>query len=351
MQDEIDGEVFAMKVDPGYDGPLQSTLLGVYTRYYTQWSGSLKFTFMFTGSFMSTGKLLLAYTPPGGNKPATRFDAMLATHVIWDFGLQSSITLVVPWVSKSHFRATASNNTYNYKYYEAGIITIWYQTNLVVPVGFPTSASILCFVAAQPNFSMRIQKERPDMIQTAALQGDEAPSAIHSAAISMIKGVTNSISSTPTNTPATTHTISTANTPALQAAETGATSNATDAGLIETRHVVNVHGVEETSIESFFGRSGLVGMVKMSTGDVTAAWVINFGEFVQLRAKLELFTYMRFDLEFTIIATCLTTNSAVDNWVDKPVNYQVMYVPPGSTPPVDQDTYQWQSATNPQFLG
>lgn len=351
VQDEIDGEIFAMKVDPGYDGPLQSTLLGVYTRYYTQWSGSLKFTFMFTGSFMSTGKLLLAYTPPGGSKPATRFDAMLATHVIWDFGLQSSITLVVPWVSKSHFRATASNNTYNYKYYEAGIITIWYQTNLVVPVGFPTSADILCFVAAQPNFSMRIQKERPDMIQTAALQGDEAPSAIHSAAISMIKGVTNSINSTPTNTPATTHTISTAHTPALQAAETGATSNATDAGLIETRHVVNVHGVEETSIESFFGRSGLVGMVKMNTGDVTAVWVINFGEFVQLRAKLELFTYMRFDLEFTIIATCLTTNSAVDNWVDKPVNYQVMYVPPGSTPPVDQDTYQWQSATNPSVFG
>nr|YP_009020976.1 capsid protein VP3 [enterovirus F4] len=171
VQDAMDGQIMAMRVDPGADGPLQSTLLGVFTRYYTQWSGSLEFTFMFCGTFMTTGKVIIAYTPPGGDQPESRQQAMLGTHVVWDFGLQSSITLVVPWISSGHFRGTSLDNTiYKYRYYEAGYITMWYQTNMVVPPNFPTTASILMFVAAQPNFSLRILKDRPDVSQTAALQ-------------------------------------------------------------------------------------------------------------------------------------------------------------------------------------
>ncbi|BAW98044.1 polyprotein [Enterovirus AN12] len=336
VQTGMDAQIFALNVDPGRDGPLQHTLLGIYTRYFTQWSGSLEFTFMFTGTFMTTGKILIAYTPPGAAVPASRREAMLGTHVVWDFGLQSSITLVVPWISAAHFRGTDSTSTlYKYKYYEAGVITGWYQTNMITPPDFPQTASIVAFVAAQSNFSLRIQKDRPDMTQTASLQSPKEA----------IKGAVDKV----VGTVATEHNISTNNTPALQAAETGATSTATDEGMIETRHVVATHGVAETSLESFYGRSSLVGMPSLNPGDTVTEWIINFGEFVQLRAKLCLFTYMRFDIEFTIVATAY---SATGDPISDPtyITYQVMYVPPGASAPTDQDTYQWQSGANPSLL-
>nr|YP_009508965.1 capsid protein VP3 [Dromedary camel enterovirus 19CC] len=170
LQDTLEQQIFSLRVDPGIDGPMQHTLLGIFTRYYSQWSGSIELTFMFTGTFMSTGKILLAYTPPGGDAPTTRTEAMLGTHVVWDFGLQSSITLVVPWISSGHFRGVADSDTFKYRYYEAGFVTGWYQTNMVVPPQFPNTASIICLVAAQPNFSLRCLRDRPDMQQTAALQ-------------------------------------------------------------------------------------------------------------------------------------------------------------------------------------
>nr|QGA89259.1 polyprotein [Enterovirus F] len=335
VQDEMDQQIMALRVDPGTNGPLQSTLLGVFTRYYTQWSGSIEFTFMFCGTFMSTGKVIIAYTPPGGAAPTSRREAMLGTHIVWDFGLQSSITLVVPWISSGHFRAADINATlFKYKYYEAGFVTMWYQTNLVVPPSFPNQAAILMFVAAQPNFSMRILKDRPEMSQTAALQGD------------VKDAIKDSVSTTVKNTVESHHSISTTNTPALQAAETGATSNASDEGLIETRNVVNTHGVEETSVEAFFGRSGLVGMT--STVGGIGRWIVNFGEFVQVRAKLELFTYVRFDIELTIVAEVLTMTG--NKVAHQHVNYQVMYVPPGASEPENQDSFQWQSSCNPSVI-
>ncbi len=335
LQDTLEQQIFSLRVDPGIDGPMQHTLLGIFTRYYSQWSGSIELTFMFTGTFMSTGKILLAYTPPGGDAPTTRTEAMLGTHVVWDFGLQSSITLVVPWISSGHFRGVADSDTFKYRYYEAGFVTGWYQTNMVVPPQFPNTASIICLVAAQPNFSLRCLRDRPDMQQTAALQ---APKDAVQGAIQTVA-----------DTVASTHNISTAETPALQAAETGATSNTSDEGMIETRHIVNTHGIMETRVESFFSRSGLVGMA--ITNNDFGSWTINFGEFVQLRAKLYLFTYARFDLELTIVASVVhVSESTPVRGTNEDVRYQVMYVPPGAPEPSTQDTFQWQTSCNPSVI-
>ncbi|ATN96554.1 VP1 protein, partial [Enterovirus G] len=186
---------------------------------------------------------------------------------------------------------------------------------------------------------LRILKDRPDMTQEAVLQAPE--DAINNA-------VSNIISSIPTamDTNESHHNISTSITPALQAAETGATSNASDEGMIETRHVINTNTVSETSVESFYGRSGLVTIMTLAAGDQRTTWLINYNEFVQLRAKMELFTYLRFDMEVTLIATLIKDNSAATN----PVQLQVMYVPPGSVAPTDQDSYQWQTAANPSVF-
>nr|QLT57182.1 polyprotein [Enterovirus G] len=333
-QTELDRQLFALEVNLGNGKILSKTLCGIICSYYTQWSGSLELTFMFTGSFMTTGKLLLAYTPPGGAAPSSREDAMLGTHVVWDFGLQSSITLVIPWICGGYYRETARASNY----YAAGYVTGWYQTNMVIPPGFPSTAQIICLMAAQPNFSLRVLKDRPDITQTARLQ---APGDVEGAVTQFIA---NTI--TASDTQSSDHNISTSETPALQAAETGATSNASDEGMLETRHVINTNTVFETSVESFYSRSGLVSIMTLEHGNTKSFWLINFNEFVQLRAKMELFTYMRYDIEFTFVATLVKNGSSSV----EPIQVQVMYVPPGSEIPNDQDSYAWQSAANPSVI-
>nr|ASM93473.1 polyprotein [Porcine enterovirus a/BEL/15V010] len=334
-QTDLDRQLFALKVSFTEGEIMSKTLCGTICSYFTQWSGSLELTFMFTGSFMTTGKLLLAYTPPGGSAPTSREDAMLGTHVIWDFGLQSSITLVVPWICGGYYRDVDRANNY----YAAGFVTGWYQTNMVIPPEFPSTAYILCFLAAQPNFSMRILKDRPDITQTAALQAP-IETALNSAITGVIEGITAQ------NTQASTHNISTSETPALQAAETGASSNTSDEGMMETRHVINTNTVSESSVESFYGRCGLVSIREITDTKQVETWLVNFNEFVQLRAKIELFTYMRFDIEVTIVASFTKANSASQH----PVQVQVMYLPPGAAAPETQDSYAWQSAANPSVI-
>lgn len=334
-QTDLDKQLFALEVNLSEGTIMSRTLCGVICSYYTQWSGSIELTFMFTGSFMTTGKLLLAYSPPGGAAPTTREDAMLGTHVVWDFGLQSSITLVVPWISGGYYRDVnrASN------YFAAGYVTGWYQTNMVVPPNFPQHAKIICLMAAQPNFSLRMLKDRPDISQQARLQ---APGDVIEGAVANL--ISNAI--TASDTQSSVHSISTSETPALQAAETGASSNASDEGMIETRHVINTNTVAETSVESFYSRSGLVSIMTLEHGNKVTKWLINFNEFVQLRAKMEIFTYMRFDIEFTLVATLVRGGtSSVE-----PIQVQVMYVPPGSGLPADQESYAWQSAANPSIM-
>ncbi len=334
-QNDLDRELFALKVTFNEGSIMSKTLCGTICSYYAQWSGSLEMTFMFTGSFMTTGKLLLAYTPPGGSAPTSREDAMLGTHVIWDFGLQSSVTLVIPWICGGYYRDVARADNY----YAAGYVTGWFQTNMVIPPNFPSTAYILCFLAAQPNFSLRILKDRPDISQTAALQAP-VENTLNSAIANVSGGITAQ------DTQESSHNISTANTPALQAAETGASSTASDEGLLETRHVINTNTVSESSIESFFGRCGLVSIKDITDAKQVETWLVNFNEFVQLAAKIELFTYMRFDIEITIVASFTKGNSAAQH----PVQVQVMYVPPGAVIPGRQDSYQWQSAANPSVI-
>ncbi|AFV67982.2 polyprotein, partial [Enterovirus J112] len=136
--------------------------------------------------------------------------------------------------------------------------------------------------------------------------------------------------------------------PALQAAETGATSNTSDEGVIETRTVINNNSIAETDIESFYSRSGLVGMVSLvrsgNSPTTFTSWTIDTMGYVQQRRKLEMFTYMRMDIEFTLLVT-------QDSDVTFPTcMLQYMYVPPGSPIPTSNDSYLWQSGTNPSIF-
>nr|ABC69251.1 polyprotein [Enterovirus A71] len=343
------GELCAVfRADPGRSGPWQSTLLGQLCGYYTQWSGSLEVTFMFTGSFMATGKMLIAYTPPGGPLPKDRATAMLGTHVIWDFGLQSSVTLVIPWISNTHYRAHARDGVFDY--YTTGLVSIWYQTNYVVPIGAPNTAYIIALAAAQKNFTMKLCKDASDILQTGTIQGDRVADVIESSiGDSVSRALTRALPApTGQNTQVSSHRLDTGKVPALQAAEIGASSNASDESMIETRCVLNSHSTAETTLDSFFSRAGLVGEIDLPLEGTTnpngyANWDIDITGYAQMRRKVELFTYMRFDAEFTFVA-CTPTGEVV------PQLLQYMFVPPGAPKPDSRESLAWQTATNPSVF-
>nr|WIK58367.1 polyprotein [Enterovirus B83] len=321
-------QAFGFKLQPGADSVFKHTLLGEILNYYANWSGSIKLTFMFCGSAMATGKFLLAYSPPGAGVPGSRKEAMLGTHVVWDIGLQSSCVLCVPWISQTHYRYVEHD-----VYTDAGYITCWYQTSIVVPVDVATTSRILCLVSACNDFSVRLLRDTPFLTQTALYQND--PNDRETVADTTPSGQANST-----------------RIPALTAAETGHTSQVVPSDTMQTRHVNNFHTRSESSIENFLCRSACATIVTYNTNisDNFTNWRINTREVAQLRRKLEMFTYMRFDLELTFVITSTQadgTNQAADNSV---LTHQIMYVPPGGPIPNKVDDYCWQTSTNPSVF-
>nr|QQL13720.1 polyprotein [Coxsackievirus B3] len=326
-------QVFGFPLQPGYSSVFSRTLLGEILNYYTHWSGSIKLTFMFCGSAMATGKFLLAYSPPGAGAPTKRVDAMLGTHVVWDVGLQSSCVLCIPWISQTHYRYVASD-----EYTAGGFITCWYQTNIVVPADAQSSCYIMCFVSACNDFSVRLLKDTPFISQQTFLQGP-----VEDAITSAIGRVADTVGTGPTNSEAI---------PALTAAETGHTSQVVPGDTMQTRHVKNYHSRSESTIENFLCRSACVYFTEYeNTGSTRyAEWVISTRQAVQLRRKLEFFTYIRFDLELTFVITSTQQPSTTQNQDAQILTHQIMYVPPGGPVPDKVDSYVWQTSTNPSVF-
>nr|YP_164823.1 VP3 [anativirus A1] len=130
----------------------ESTYLGQLARMYAQYRGDVIITLTFCGTAMTTGKILIAYTPPGANPPADRTEAMLGTHVVWDIGLQSSVTMAIPFISTVQARYTGvEESTLSY----CGYITAWLQTKLVHPAGVPTTSPIVVYASASNNFTFK----------------------------------------------------------------------------------------------------------------------------------------------------------------------------------------------------
>nr|QDD55602.1 polyprotein [Echovirus E6] len=333
---ETGSQVFGFTLQPGADSVMERTLLGEILNYYANWSGSIKLTFMYCGSAMATGKFLLAYSPPGAGVPKSRKEAMLGTHMIWDIGLQSSCVLCVPWISQTHYRFVSKDS-----YTDAGFITCWYQTSIVVPAEVQNQSVILCFVSACNDFSVRLLRDSPFVTQTAFYQND-----VQNAVERSIVRVADTLPSGPSNSESI---------PALTAAETGHTSQVVPSDTIQTRHVKNFHVRSESSVENFLSRSACVYIVEYKTKDTTPdkmydSWVINTRQVAQLRRKLEFFTYVRFDVEVTFVITSVQDDSTRQN-TDTPVlTHQIMYVPPGGPIPQAVDDYNWQTSTNPSVF-
>ncbi|CAA24461.1 polyprotein [Human poliovirus 1 Mahoney] len=344
-----DDPILCLSLSPASDPRLSHTMLGEILNYYTHWAGSLKFTFLFCGFMMATGKLLVSYAPPGADPPKKRKEAMLGTHVIWDIGLQSSCTMVVPWISNTTYRQTIDDS-----FTEGGYISVFYQTRIVVPLSTPREMDILGFVSACNDFSVRLLRDTTHIEQKALAQGlgQMLESMIDNTVRETVGAATSRDALPNTEASGPTHSKEI---PALTAVETGATNPLVPSDTVQTRHVVQHRSRSESSIESFFARGACVTIMTVDNPASTtnkdklfAVWKITYKDTVQLRRKLEFFTYSRFDMELTFVVTANFTETNNGHALNQV--YQIMYVPPGAPVPEKWDDYTWQTSSNPSIF-
>lgn len=296
-----------------------TTLLGEVLNYYANWSGSVRVTFMCVCDSFSTGKFLLAYTPPGGRLPRDRKEAMLGTHVVWDLGLQSSCTMVAPWISSTFFRRTKAD-----KYSSGGIITLWHQTAFVSG-DTANVGTILATCSGCPDISVRMLRDTPMAKQPQNIRQNPVEQFIDDTLKEVLV-----VPDTQTSGP-----IHTTKPTVLNAMEIGATPDVNPDDVIETRYVINNHVNNEALIENFLGRSALWAEFRLQGG--FKKWDINFQEQAHIRRKLEFFTYVRFDMEVTIV----TNNTGL---------MQIMFIPPGIEAPGNISDKRWDGASNPSVF-
>lgn len=294
-----------------------TTLLGEVLNYFSNWSGSIKLSFMCVCDSFSTGKFLVAYTPPGAGLPTTRKEAMLGVHIIWDLGLQSTCNMVVPWISAHNYRRTESDS-----FTEGGYVSLWYQTAFV---SNGTVGAIMVTCSACPDMAVRMMRDTPMMKQESNFFQNPVEEFVDTTLKEVLV-----VPDTQRTGP-----IHTTKPTSLSAMEIGATADVKPEDMIETRYVYNDNTNAEAVVENFLGRSALWANLRLDNGYVK--WSINFQEHAQVRKKFEMFTYVRCDLEVTVV----TNNSGL---------MQIMFVPPGIQIPEDKNSRLWDSASNPSVF-
>lgn len=334
---------------------LAPTYLARLAKWFTHYRGSINLTFMFCGSAMATGKVIIAYTPPGGNSPTTRKEAMLGTHIVWDVGLQSSCTFTIPYISQSQYRyGNVAGNVLTYD----GWISVFYQTNIVVPPGAPNQCSIVVLASAARDFVFRLATDN------AYFQGvgDELGKVIQSSVNTTLQNAlavpaTGASSEVP-------HTLSiqTGEAPALTAPETGASATVEAGQTMETRSVSTVYSGLDTDVNNFIGRYAAFSQFRISSDSTSQTQgqganyktiELKFSDdnntHAAIKAKYSMFTYVRCGYDIVIVSNVSSARANAQNL--PPPKIQVMYCPPGCPVPANQAAREWYIPTTPTAIG
>nr|WIW43224.1 MAG: polyprotein [Rousettus madagascariensis picornavirus] len=329
-----------------------STYLARLARWFTHYRGSINITFLFAGSAMATGKFLIAYTPPGGSAPKTRTDAMLATHYVWDIGLQSSITINIPFISQSQYRYNnVDGNVFSYD----GYLTIFYQTNIVVPADTPTTCSILGMMSASKDFAFRLATDNAYFQGLGEDLGKLVSGSVQTITESVLAPATGTSTTVPQHL-----SVHSGEAAALTAPETGASSTVEAPMVLETRSVPFEYSKKETDINIFMSRYAkfaeidLKGGTSSSSGGEYAVLDIKFSDTATthqaVRAKYAMFTYLR--MGFDIVAIVSPKGNGKTN--NRPSTYQapkfqILYVPVGAPAPDSLTSDAWYATTSPSI--
>nr|QDY92378.1 polyprotein [Pink-eared duck picornavirus] len=280
-----------------------STYLGRLASMYVTYSGSVTFYFTFVGPMMTTGKILLAYSPPGADAPAKLEEAMLCTTMVWDFGLQSTCEFCVPFISCTPYRFGYNDaNTLGGN----GTITAWMQTKLVFPPGTPNSAKILVAVGAGSDLQFRTLMDSPLLNQGLEVDVGDAT--------------------------------------ALGSMEVGQAKSQTPSQCFDMTPIKTTKGLEDTSMEGFFSRYHFIEGVQFQSNfaRLDIDWsVIGPNPF---KTKFRMVTYLRFDADWVFIPSYSGTVSSASGLL-----YQIMYCPPGSDAPDSYSDNAWKNPNNPSI--
>ncbi|QHN64363.1 polyprotein [Sapelovirus A] len=336
----------------------ETTYLGRLAKMYTHYRGSIIFEFMFCGSQMATGKILMCYTPPGGSSPKSRSEAMLGTHVIWDLGLQSTLKFPVPFISSSQYRSSSiKDTTMSY----CGWVSGFQQTAIVVPPGAPSTCQITCLVSAADNFCFRIptddeyytQSSTPVVVQG---MGDKLKSELEAKVTHTVESALHS--NTQESNMNSDLSIQSGDAAALTAAEIGATSDTHGESQMELRATNTVFSFRETDLEYVLSRYFLYWepSFRVQRGEASAGTIIqlskkmNFNELMASNPSLtrwRAFTYWRFELDLVFIPIL---DRITEGTIETDQVFNVMFSPVGCTPPQRYDDIRWNSPVNPQLI-
>nr|AGJ03164.2 polyprotein [Pigeon picornavirus B] len=311
---------------------MERTYIGRLARMFAFYRGSIVLRFTYTGPKQSSGKLLIAYTPPGGSRPATREEAMLGTSIIWDFGLQSTCTFVIPYISISSRRfANTTGTIFSYD----GYVTVWYQTAVVFAPGCPTMAEVLVTAAAGEDL------EYTGFMDTAYYQGlgDDLSGVIQSTITNAVSQSVGHLTSMPNHhhQEGSINPVNVGAVPALEAAETGVASVVgADVSCTIEPGATKLTKSSETFIPNMLSRYWYLNQLTLNNGVAGSSFdsgVIQLDLSPMgpnatvmsrlLKVLLSSATYWRFDLDLVIVPVHLVEGT-------QSVQYMVEFCPVGS---------------------
>ncbi len=152
-------------------GPDTHTPLSYVLSSFAQQRGSLSFDFVFTGTQMHSGRLLISITPPSDQPPRTVEDALRGHSLTWDVTVSCSCSFHAPFFSSAAWRSLAlDGSALNLLYNSWGWLSVFVYTPLMTTPFSCDYADFHIFVRAGPGFTTRVPSGLAASIQ---VQGDE----------------------------------------------------------------------------------------------------------------------------------------------------------------------------------
>ncbi|WAB24476.1 polyprotein [Avian megrivirus] len=146
-----------------------------FARYFSQWRGSLTYTFEYTGPAVSSGRILLAFLPgrmraskPGQGGEYVETGAILQnftenTHVVWDLANSTTVSITCPYSIATPWAPVAVNAFQGPPLTggSSGTLVAIVMSPLVTPTVVAPTSDILVHISAGSDFEFRMPVPMP----------------------------------------------------------------------------------------------------------------------------------------------------------------------------------------------
>nr|UVN12879.1 MAG: polyprotein [Bovine rhinitis B virus] len=130
---------------------LSFTYLAGLASLYAQYRGSINMHCIYTGFASDKAKFLLAYIPPGAEKPTTLSEAQHCITLEWDTGLNSETVFNIPYLSQTYYTSTHSS--------DADIGNVSGRVQIYQVTETSTQAELLILFSSGSDFQLRCPVE------------------------------------------------------------------------------------------------------------------------------------------------------------------------------------------------